>query len=263
MEVASSVIRLGQLMCLYVHSCMRLPDGIGNLVSLEMLYNMKVIGTNAIAKELGNLVELRSLGIWWVGEDESKLCSLSIDHVGDARFDFCWDSWVPCPHLHNSGCKWDAPRAAHFCPLLPHSLWGRPANTYILFLLFTRCTSTLPRWINASLFPILSYLHIVKKGERRLVEFLCRRSTFRSLGKLPALRFLRLETTIAQYTPVERFIIGDDAFPFLREGRFGNFLTGPSMFPQGSMPRLESLQFRARASHIADGDLDVYMGHLH
>ena len=236
MEVLSSVVRLGQSMCLYVHSCIRLPYGIGNMVSLEMLYNMKVGGTNATAKELGNLVELRRLGVWWLGEDESvcnsllasldnlrKLCSLSIDHVGDARFDFCWDSWVPCPHLHT--------------------------------FKFTHCTSTLPRWITALLFPILSYLHIQVDKVRPEVDI-------QILGKLPALRFLRLETTIAQSTPVERFIIGDDAFPFLREGRFCNFLMGPSMFPQGSMPRLESLQFRARASHIADGDLDVYMGHL-
>ena len=77
------------------------------------------------------------------------------------------------------------------------------------------------------------------------------------LGTLPG-----LTTSRVQLTPVERFIIGDDAFPFLREGRFGNFLTGPSMFPQGAAPRLKHLSFTFPAKWISRENIDLGMRHL-
>ncbi|XP_044379323.1 disease resistance protein RGA5 [Triticum aestivum] len=49
--------------------------------------------------------------------------------------------------------------------------------------------------------------------------------------------------------------------PQLRVCEFFGFLTGPSMFPRGAMPRLEILGFRAEWSDIASGELDVGMGH--
>lgn len=99
-EVPSSVVRLGCLMCLYVHGDMRLPVGIGNLVSIEELDCVKVGGTDAIEKELAKLMELRVLNLRWEGDNESvcnsllvsltnlrKLHILKIYNGGDARFD--------------------------------------------------------------------------------------------------------------------------------------------------------------------------------
>ncbi|XP_037463439.1 disease resistance protein RGA5-like [Triticum dicoccoides] len=236
LEVPSSVVRLGNLMCLYVYENTILPVGIDNLVSLEELSVVTVDGTNATEKELGKLVQLRVLRLWWKGDDESvcnsllmslanlqKLRTLEISQYGDARFDASWNGWVPPPHLH--------------------ALW------------FRSCTSALRRWINSSLLPVLSYLFIQVDRVRPEVDM-------QIIGKLPALCFLNLNTTRAQYTPVEGFIIGHDAFPCLRECMLTNFQIGPSMFPRGSMPRLETLYFCARASHITGGDLDVDMRHL-
>ncbi|XP_037467562.1 disease resistance protein RGA5-like [Triticum dicoccoides] len=45
--------------------------GIGNLVSLEELKKVKVGGTDEIEKELGKLVELRSLDLYWKGDNHS------------------------------------------------------------------------------------------------------------------------------------------------------------------------------------------------
>ncbi|KAM3215468.1 hypothetical protein ACQJBY_067470 [Aegilops geniculata] len=241
MEVPISVVRLGRLMCLYVYPDMRLPDGIGNLVSLEVLESVKVRGIKVrgvkIEKELGKLVELRVLRLLWEADEDErvcesllvslgnlqKLCSLSISNWGHARLDVSWDGWVPPPHLHTFE--------------------------------FNCCTSTLPRWVNSSLFPVLSYLELRVDKVRPEVDI-------QILGKLPTLLYLFLGTTRLQLTPVESFIIGVDAFPCLRDCRLYGFETGPSMFPQGSMPRLECLYFDVRAARIADGDLDVDMGHL-
>ncbi|XBI14232.1 hypothetical protein VPH35_140848 [Triticum aestivum] len=235
-EVPSSVVRLGKLMCLYVYSSMILPVGIENLVSLEELSVVTLDGNNAIEKELGKLVELRVLRISWEGDDESvcnsllmslanlqKLRTLEIYQYGDASFDASWDSWVPPPHLQ--------------------ALW------------FDSCTSTLPRWINSSLLPVLSHMFIK-------VDMVMPEVDIQILGKLPALCFLNMSTWRAQYTTIEWFIVGDDAFPCLRECMLYNFQTGPSMFPQGSMPGLEYIYFCARASHITGGDLDVDVRHL-
>ncbi|XP_044444909.1 disease resistance protein RGA5-like [Triticum aestivum] len=82
------------------------------------------------------------------------------------------------------------------------------------------------------------------------------------LGNFPALRSLRVRTTRAQSTPIQRFIIGADTFPCLRDCGFYCFQTGPSMFPRGSMPRLKSFNFFARASHLVDGDMNIDMRHL-
>ncbi|KAM3399738.1 hypothetical protein ACQJBY_004894 [Aegilops geniculata] len=235
-EVPSSVVRLGHLMCLYVDPDVRLSVGMGNLVSLEELTTVKVGGTVAIEKELGQLIELRVLQLEWTGDDESvcsslvvslgnlrKLQSLIIFRQGGLRFDVIWDSWVPPPHLRTFE--------------------------------FVGCTLTMPKWINSSVLPLLSILRIEVKRVQPEVDI-------QILGKLPALRFLYLETTKDQYTRAESFIVGADAFPCLRECYLYYFQTGPSIFPRGAMPRLEVLYFFARVLHIAGGELDVGMDHL-
>ncbi|XP_048552510.1 disease resistance protein RGA5-like [Triticum urartu] len=228
--IPSSVVRLRRLICLNAPNSV-LPAGIGNLTSLEEL-----TGKLVDVKELGQLVELRVLFLYWNGNDESmcnylvvslgklrKMKSLTIFRVGDARFDVSWDGWVPTPQLR--------------------------------YIWFERCTTTLPRWVNSSSFPLLSSMSIEVDRVRPEVDI-------QILGKLPALRFLWLWVNKSQHTRVETFVIGANAFPCLRGCRFHDFLTGPSMFPRGAMPKLEILRFSARASDIASGDLDVRMGHL-
>uniref|UniRef100_A0A8R7NW63 NB-ARC domain-containing protein n=2 Tax=Triticum urartu TaxID=4572 RepID=A0A8R7NW63_TRIUA len=228
--IPSSVVRLRRLMFLDVANSV-LPAGIGNLTSLEELK-----GKLVDVKELGQLVELRVLYLFWNGNDESmcnslvvslgklrKMQRLTIYGVGNARSDVSRDGWVPTPQLR--------------------------------YLWFIRCTTRLPRWVNSSSFPLLSSMGIS-------VDRLQPEVDIQILGKLPALRSLWLWTSQAQPTHVETFVVGANAFPCLRECRFFNFHAVPSMFPRGAMPRLEIMHFTARASDIAGGDLSVGMGHL-
>ncbi|XP_014754593.1 putative disease resistance RPP13-like protein 3 isoform X2 [Brachypodium distachyon] len=236
--VPSRVVHLKHLMCLHLYwKNTKIPTGMGNLASLEEVTGLWVDGSSAIEKELGQLLELRVLEIYLDGDDESvcsslvvslgnlqKLQSLTIDNLGNnARFDVCCNSLVPPPYLRS--------------------------------IVFYECTSTLPTWINSASLPLLSSL-------RLRVDRVCLEVDFQILGKLPALCYLHLWTTKDQCTRVERCIVGADAFPCLRVCHFYRFQTGPSMFPQGAMPRLEHLEFCARASHIASGELDVSMEHL-
>ncbi|XP_044379795.1 disease resistance protein Pik-2 isoform X2 [Triticum aestivum] len=228
--IPSSVVCLRRLMFLDAGKAV-LPVGIGNLTSLEEL-----TGKLVDMKELGQLVKLRVLYLYWNGDDESmcnslqlslgklqKMQSLTIFNVGDARSDVSWDGWVPTPQLR--------------------------------YLLFRCCTTTLPRWVNSSSFPLLSSMSISVDRIRPEVDI-------QILGTLPALCLLWLLTSKHQHTCVKTFVVGANAFRCLRECSFFGFLTGPSMFPRGAMPRLEFLMFSARASDIVGGDLDVSMGHL-
>ena len=94
--IPSSVVRLRRLMCLHAGHAV-LPVGIGNLTSLEEL-----TGTLVDVKELGELVELRVLYLYWNADDESmcnslvlsldnlrKIQSITINGRGGPRFDVC------------------------------------------------------------------------------------------------------------------------------------------------------------------------------
>ncbi|XBJ06484.1 hypothetical protein VPH35_012138 [Triticum aestivum] len=228
--IPTSVVRLTRLICQNAADS-ALPVGIGKLTSLEELKGLLVD-----VKELGKLVELRVLYLYWNGSDESmynslvvslgklrKMQSLTIFDVGDARSDVSWDGWMPTPQLR--------------------------------YLWFKRCTTTLPRWVNSLSFPLLSSMHVSVDRVRPEVDI-------QILGKLPALHFFWLWVNKSQHTRAETFAIGPNAFPCLREYQFYGFIMGPSIFPRGAMPRLEVLVFSAQASDIVGGDLDVGMEHL-
>ncbi|EMS54357.1 Disease resistance protein RPP13 [Triticum urartu] len=208
--IPSSVVRLRRLICLNVADSV-LPVGIGNLTLLEEL-----TGTLVDVKELGQLVELRVLYLYWNGDDES-MCNSLVVSLGNLR--------------------------------KMHSL------TILGLGDARKCTTTLPRWINSSSFPLLSSMSISVDKVRPEVDI-------QILGTLPDLRLLRLLTSKPEHTCVKTFVVGANAFPCLRECSFFGFPTGPSMFPRRAMSRLEILRFQARSSDIASGDLDVGMGHL-
>ncbi|EMS48496.1 Putative disease resistance RPP13-like protein 2 [Triticum urartu] len=76
--IPSSVVRLRRLMFLDVANSV-LPAGIGNLTSLEELK-----GKLVDVKELGQLVELRVLYLFWNGNDES-MCNSLVVSLGKLR----------------------------------------------------------------------------------------------------------------------------------------------------------------------------------
>jgi disease resistance protein RPM1 len=79
------------------------------------------------------------------------------------------------------------------------------------------------------------------------------------IGMLPALRCLYLRARRV----METLVVSADAFPYATSCKFGRFLSPPSLFPPGAMPRVEHLQFEVSAPSIASGEIDCGLGHLH
>ncbi|RLN04244.1 hypothetical protein C2845_PM13G21750 [Panicum miliaceum] len=232
-EVPSSIIQLRQLMCLSVNYNTRLPNGLRNMKSLEVLETLRVDehSTN-IVEDLGHLFQLRVVHIdfnlqRWEGLRESmgkalmeslnnlqKIQSLEItDFSGEDNH--MKEGWVPPPRLRR-------------------------------FVMWT--ASSLSAWINPASLLLLSYLDIeVDKIGGDDIQI---------LGMLPSLRHLWLGASgHIQELPVEE-----------RVCKFFNFVTVPSIFPQGAMPKVEHLEFCIRSRHFfTDGDLelnDLDMGHI-
>ncbi|KAK3161235.1 hypothetical protein QOZ80_1BG0074250 [Eleusine coracana subsp. coracana] len=78
------------------------------------------------------------------------------------------------------------------------------------------------------------------------------------LGTLPSLRYLLLEVTglIWKRPAEEKFMVSTNAFPVVRVCKFLFFASVPSMFPAGSMPKVEHLDFSLRVWDFPSGDFD-------
>ncbi|KAF7040043.1 hypothetical protein CFC21_049973 [Triticum aestivum] len=219
----SSVVQLRRLMCLYVDYDMKLPSGIGNLASLEVLDDLGLSDVDLdFVKELGHLTKLRVLRLDCYSFDESlgkalkesisniyKLDSLDV-YVDDGLINCLSEDWVPPPQLCRLAFQSDVS-------------WFK----------------TLPPWINSSLLPLLSYLHIT--------AFKVRPEDIQLLGMLPSLRVL----WVMDYSQSRR---GEDVvempmlssgalFPCATECNFTSIGAVPSMFPHGAAPRLQHLGF--------------------
>ncbi|VAH84974.1 unnamed protein product [Triticum turgidum subsp. durum] len=140
----SSVVQLRRLMCLYVDYNMKLPSGIGNLTSLEVLDELGLSDVDLdFVKELGHLTKLRVLKLDCDDFDESlvkaleesinniyKLESLDV-YVIHGLINCPSEDWVPPPQLRRLAFR-------------SNVSWFK----------------TLPSWINPSSLPLLSYLEI-------------------------------------------------------------------------------------------------------
>ncbi|VAI82469.1 unnamed protein product [Triticum turgidum subsp. durum] len=234
-ELPASVVQLRNLICLYVDSRVRLPKGMGNLTSLEVLDYVRVSSSPHIVKELSHLTEVRTLEIDWANMDEDlidvlikslgnlhKLQNLCIDNGGRLT-DRMSESWVPPPNLRSFD-SWDPKLRSSF--------------------------QRLPKWVNSRSLPLLSTLEIdVEELQGDDIQI---------IGMLPALRFLRLLVRRVMGTLVVRA----DAFPSARCCIFRGFPTAPCLFPPGAMPRVQHLRFWVSARSIASGEVDCGLGHL-
>nr|UBY07584.1 NBS-LRR disease resistance protein [Dasypyrum villosum] len=235
-ELPASIVLLRNFICLYADVGVKLPKGMENLTSLEVLQEVDLSSSPHIVKGLSHLTEVRELKLYCDSEDVNlinmdilteslgnlqKLQILCID-FGGGLTDCMRESRVPPPCLHTF-----------------ESLGNQQGS-------FLR----LPKWINSASLPHLSRLAI-------FVEEL-QGDDLQIIGMLPALRSLHLRASRVMGTLVVRA----DAFPFTRFCFFWGFRTPPCLFPPGAMPRVQHLYFEVSARSIASGEVDCGMGHL-
>nr|BAK04084.1 predicted protein [Hordeum vulgare subsp. vulgare] len=238
----SSVVQLRRLMCLYVDYDMKLPSGIGNLTSLEVLDNLGLSHADLdFVKELGHLTKLRVLRLNLSGFDESmgkaleesignmdKLDSLDV-FANRGVINCLSEDWVPPPQLRRLAFPSDGS-------------WFE----------------TLPSWISPSSLPLLSYLDIT--------VFEVRSEAIQLLGTLPALVFLEIRNYSVYWKAhevEEAPVLSSGAlFPCATECRFIGIGAVPSTFPQGAAPRLKHLQFAFPAKWVSRESFDLGMRHL-
>jgi hypothetical protein len=212
-SLPSTVAHLKGLMCLLIGSWTRIPEGIGNLSSLEELSTICISDSPNTIQELGHLTELRVLSIdcriGWKGVSKTSLVGclqklqkirrLSISVFGECNL----DGWVAPQHLHRLeliGC------------------WS----------------SVLSSWMNPSLLLNLSFLSIeVKMLQQEDLDI---------LGRLPALTCLDLEVNHENLGILVRLVVGASSFADLVHCMLRGSI-GPVVFQQGAMPNLTGLCF--------------------
>nr|UBY06896.1 NBS-LRR disease resistance protein [Dasypyrum villosum] len=235
-ELPASIVQLSNLICLYVYVDVKLPKGMENLTSLEVLQNVNLTLSPHIVKELSHLTELRELKLYCDSEDVDLInMDILIDSLGNLQklqilcidfggrlTDCMHESWVPPPRLHT------------------FESWRDQQGSLL----------RLPKWINSASLPHLSRLAI-------FVEEL-QGDDHQIIGMLPALRSLHL----CACRVMGMLVVRADAFPFMRFCLFDGFSTPPCLFPPGAMPRVQHLYFEVSARSIASGEVDCGMGHL-
>nr|UBY07338.1 NBS-LRR disease resistance protein [Dasypyrum villosum] len=236
------VVQLTRLMCLYVDYGMKLPSGIGNLTSLEVLDNLGLSDVDIdFVKELGHLTKLRVLRLVICDDfDESpgKALEQSISNI--YKLD-CLDVYVDDGLISRLSKDWVPP----------------PQLRGLAFPSVRSWFETLPSWINPSSLPLLSYLDITL--------FKVRSEDIQLLGILPVLCVLRVMDysqfqgeDVVEMTVLSAGVI----FPCATECYFYDIGAVPSMFPLGAAPRLKHLRFSFPAKWISRENIALGMRHL-
>ncbi|KAE8773443.1 putative disease resistance RPP13-like protein 3 [Hordeum vulgare] len=232
-QLPATVVELRQLIYLRVDPGTRLPPGMGNLTSLEVMKRVMPHLSPHVVQELSHLTELRALTIDWYDMEEGlnkalveslgklrKLQYLNI-YCGSGLMDLLREGWVP-------------PRS-----LITFHSWEQGIRFFL----------KLPKWINSTALPLLCCLTIdVDEVQGDDIQI---------IGTLPSLRSLSLRALRA----VGTLVVRGDAFPRARECIF-MFPLFPSLFPAGAMPMVQRLTFSVSARSFAGGDVDCGMGHL-
>uniref|UniRef100_A0A0D3H5U9 Uncharacterized protein n=1 Tax=Oryza barthii TaxID=65489 RepID=A0A0D3H5U9_9ORYZ len=201
-RLPSTIVELRRLMFLQVPENTILPEGMGNLTSLE---------SPNFGKELRNLTKLRELELWWDEMDKSleevwieSLCNLHeiqnlrIFAVGDSSLDFMGERWMPSGRL-----------------------WRFVTGVSCLFTI-------IPAWIrkNSSLLTNLTDLDICLKELRQ--------EDLKALGRLPTLLFLDLDADKS-----ECLLTCAGEFCWLRSFRLCIKDSLQLTFQLGALPRVE------------------------
>ncbi|KAL6604023.1 hypothetical protein ACP70R_044384 [Stipagrostis hirtigluma subsp. patula] len=228
----ATVVQLGELMCLRINDDTRLPSGIGNLKALEELSDVSTRESPDVVGELGSLTKLRllRLTLW---RPSPSLEAAMVESLRSLHSIQTLDVYVTGTGGDKSH-RLDAVLAA----------WAPPAARLREFQ--ARAISSyrsplelLPAWVDAPAAPRLAVLVVqVMELRQRDVD---------ALGRLPALRVLRLEP----YASKEPLVVSGGAFPRLTECRFRDSDVAP-VFRRGAAPRLRRLEFCFRVRDTID-----------
>lgn len=227
----STVFRLRHLMCLQIDVNTSVPNGIGNLTSIEELSMLGVNDDSAqTIGELGHLTEMRKLYIYSKIECNYTLVKSLFESLRKLK------------------------KIQSLCVLMLSAVWDMDVvldcPQHLRRLELPYCWfSRLPNWMNPSLLLNLSILFICVKGLQQ--------DDIDMIGTLPALRNLRLVGDHKIRRITRRFVVGAVLFPCLVNCDLRGFV-GPVVFQQGAMLRLTTLnsQFSVQeAIEIAGGDV--------
>jgi hypothetical protein len=213
MELPSTIINLRRLMCLLIDlDHKRLPDGLRNLTSLEVLDRICCISPST-AKELGCMERLRKLVIQFGDmsleleeafvESLGKLSNIQSIEITDSDMDNSMDILSE---------RWVAP------PTLQEFITRPGSFTF----------SLLPAWISPHLSQLcMLAISVVKVGQKDMDI----------LGSLPRLRRLFLQTKRQS----RLLLVGSDGFRGLTF--FGLYCNSPGqvVFQPGAMPKAKTV----------------------
>ncbi|XP_062201159.1 disease resistance protein RGA5-like [Phragmites australis] len=234
-ELPSSITRLRQLENLIIGTGLKLPDRVGNLISLQELGWLDVIESPNTLAELGNLTQLRVLRIWGLDNIiKVKTFLQSLSNLQNMR------TLV----LNNIGAQDSIDLDCM------SDQWRCPAHIQDIEINSDVSLSRLPRW-----FSTLSELSCLSINVGEL-----RQHDLQLLGALPVLRFLNLET---DYIAEEQLVIGiDEPFRSLAEFEFQQFSRCWLVFGQGVMPRLQWLRLYFRVQKREGGGFHIGLENL-
>jgi len=221
-ELPAAVCSLTQLMCLVAVGFKKFPTKrMGNLTSLEELQLKTVVGgrsaTEGLVAELGKLTRLRVVTITFSQVLDDSLQNALVQSLCNL-LELQELELFPTGSFHQGVTVWED--------------WEAPRQ--LLRLLIQGITfSRLPRWINRSRLPRLSFLSV----SVYVVEV----HDLDNLVRLPELSYLEL----GSFSWPPGYTVGTDGFRNLRFCHVGTALK----FHMGAMPRLEELRFGVLAGY--------------
>jgi hypothetical protein len=166
-KVSSTVIKLRRLMCLYVDCTGSLPDGLGNLISLEELNEIGCLSPTTV-KELGSMKRLRKLEIRF------EVMSLEIEETFVETLGKM--SNIQSIVITHNGTDDKLMNILAECWVAPRSLQKFNSRQFTVF-------SILPAWIRSHLSELCTLIIWVKE---------VREEDLNILGSLPSLCHLDL-----------------------------------------------------------------------
>lgn len=238
-ELPSTIVFLNQLVHLYIEDSVKLPIGIGKLKSLQLLVSIGVSHSPNVARELGNLTELRVLHISLIsGTDEwhKSYEKPLIDSLYNLKK-------IQELHIRSPGAPTEFLADLRWCPQQLRDFYGVEM-------------SRLPTWIS----PSLLNLYKISMSTLKIL----RQEDLKNLGALPFLSYLYLTIEKIESTE-ERLVVGTDPTQFqcLQHLTFKSDAMG-LMFSQGAMQKLESLYITLNARETKDiyGDFNFGLENL-